>query len=474
MQAKIGLFVGGMEQYWTETGMEGLREIMERDARGLEKVLQENFDVVYPGLATNVAESEKVGRILRQEQVDIALMYHACYVDDAMSLVFLKGLGDIFPVLFFSQGLAGIPKDFTLLDAARTWGNNSAVQLGGTLKRMRPNLKFGFVFGALNDPGAIKEIDEYARAIKAVKKLGQSKVAYLPHRSAAVPMYDTYPDDTMMMSQTGVEIIYLYTQNLLDAMNKVPEEDTEILLKELYHKYDIVEPPEEEVRLAAREALALEQVVKDNKLDALAIDMFPELTPRTGMLPCLGMARLIDQGIVVATEGDLSVSVSGIILQELTGKPVHFWEHLMFDEDRNWVLGGHEGGSAGFSMAKAGERVRLRNTQYLNFRNIPGAPYYGVVPEFITQPGPVTLLTLFRGAEGYEMRLASGESVDTEPRPVHFEHTIFKPCCPLRQYFKRITEVGVCHHFGLVHADVASELEKVAYMLNMKLEYLTK
>jgi len=43
----------------------------------------------------------------------------------------------------------------------------------------------------------------------------------------------------------------------------------------------------------------------------------------------------------------------------------------------------------------------------------------------------------------------------------------------LRDYFRRMKEVGVCHHFGLVHGNVASELRKVAEMLKMKCECLT-
>jgi L-arabinose isomerase len=97
-----------------------------------------------------------------------------------------------------------------------------------------------------------------------------------------------------------------------------------------------------------------------------------------------------------------------------------------------------------------------------------------VLPEFITEPGQVNLLTLFRGEQGYEMRLARGESVDTHPREVHFEHTIFRPNIPLRRYFQRINEVGSCHHFALVHEDISGEIEKVAHILNMKLEYLTE
>jgi hypothetical protein len=163
-----------------------------------------------------------------------------------------------------------------------------------------------------------------------------------------------------------------------------------------------------------------------------------------------------------------------MLLQTLTGgNPVHFWEHLMFDEEKNWILGGHEGGSAGFTMARKDTRPKLRCTQYVDFRNWEGAPLHGVVPEFITEPGPVTMVNLFRGVEGYEMRYATGMSVDTPPRPVHFEHTIFQPDIPLDGYFHRMKEAGVCHHFGLVHGKVGPELERVAELLKMNCICLT-
>jgi hypothetical protein len=125
-------------------------------------------------------------------------------------------------------------------------------------------------------------------------------------------------------------------------------------------------------------------------------------------------------------------------------------------------------------MAKNGTRPKLRNTQYINFGKIPGAPYNGVLPEFITNPGPVNLLTMFRAEYGYEMRLARGESVDLPPFEIHYEHTVFKPNVPLDHYFTRIAQKGACHHFALVHAEISKDIEKVAKILKMKLEYLTK
>ncbi|MCL5103327.1 MAG: hypothetical protein M1133_04330 [Armatimonadetes bacterium] len=473
-KGKIGLFAGGIEGYWTDTGMKDLPALLDSDAKRLARLLENDFEIIYPGFAQNVAEAERIGNALRNENVDIALVYHATYVDDAMSLAFLDNLGATLPVLLLSQGIKGIPSDVGLIDAGRCWGNNSMIQLTGTLKRMRPDFKYGLMLSSFDNPMLPSELAEYVRAAKAVRKLKKSTITYLPHRSAAVPMYDTFPDDTLMMAQTGVRITYEYTSSLIEAMSRVTDKEAQDYCKELRDKCEIVEPTDEEIYLAAKQAIALEKVVDDAKIDALAIDMFPELTPKTGMIPCVGMARLIDKGTVVATEGDLGVSVAGLIIRELTGKPIHFWEHLMFDEEKNWFLGGHEGGSAGFNMAKKGTKPRLRNTQYINFGGMPGAPYNGVLPEFITDPGPVTLLTLFNTAHGYEMRVATGESVDTSPRPVHFEHTIFRPSIPLKEYFVRTAEAGVCHHYGLVHAEITSELKKVASILGMKYVCLTE
>ncbi len=475
MKPRIGLFTGGIETYWKDAGMPELPGLLHKDSLRLAQKLNEDFEVIYPGIACNLEESILRVRELRDAGVETVVVYHATYVDDAMSLASIDELGPgIFTVLLHSQGIKGIPETIEMLPAGTTWGNNSTVQICGTLKRMRPDFHFGYVFGELDNPTVYEEIGQYVRAWDTVRRLRGSRVFYLPHRCVQVPMYDTYPDDTMMMAQTGVRIGFLSTAELVDEMEHVPHKAADEVYCQITEQYEVVEPSEAEVRLACRQAIALENMMRRHDVDALAIDTGPEITPRTGMLPALGMALLIDKGWVVATEGDLSVSVGGLILKNLTGgNPVHFWEHLMFDEEKNWILGGHEGGSAGFSMARKDTRPKLRSTQYVDFRNWEGAPLHGVVPEFIAEPGPVTLINLFRGPEGYEIRYATGQSVDTHPRPVHYEHTIFQPDVPLRDYFQRMKQVGVCHHFGLAHGSVGVEIQKTAQMLKMKCECLT-
>jgi len=470
---KIGLFAGGIKTYWKDTGMLQLPAALEEDISRLRARLEEFCEVVYPHLCTDEDDSAQAARLMRDAKVDLTVMYHSTYLDDAMSCAFLTELGTTYSVLLHSQGLPDLDGNPSAIDWGRCWGVNSAVQLPGSLKRLWPGFRFGYVFGHLDNPQTIRELAQYARAAHAVNNLKGSKIAFLPHRSASVPMYDTFPDEARMIGQTGIKLRFLYIADLIKHMTEVSSEEAEKLGDEMYDRYEVAEPPREEVIQSCRVAIALERLVLSAGVDALAIDMFPGLTPHCGALPAVGMARLIDRGIVVTTEGDLSTAVTGLILKDLAKKPVHFWENLAFDNARNWVFGGHEGGSAGFTMAKKGTVPRLRNTQYVDFRGTHGKPDLGVLPEFITNPGPVTLLTLYHAGQDYEFRIACGESVDTPPRDVHFEHTIFKPRIPLREYFRRMWQHGTCHHFALTHQDVEGEVLKAAEVLNIKIVDLT-
>lgn len=165
--------------------------------------------------------------------------------------------------------------------------------------------------------------------------------------------------------------------------------------------------------------------------------------------------------------------LGGLYMRELCSHVPHFWEHLMFDVKRNWILCGHDGGSAGFSFAADPGGIFIRNTMYRKFEYVPSAPKHGVVPEFIFKPGRVTWLNLFRDHTSYVMRIATGELVDTTTRPAHHEHLVFKPAIPLASYFHKMMDVGVDHHFMFGYGDHAQDLERLAELLGMPFVNLT-
>lgn len=471
-QPRVGLFVGAMEWYWTMTGMEDLKEAVIADGRRLAELLTaQGVEVISTGLVSSHAESTAVGRRFRDEEVDLVVFYHGTYVDDKMTFAFLDAYGDGPVLLAHTQGLDEIPEDFSLIDYARCWGNNSCVQIVGSAMRMRPQRKMVYAFGHMDD--VVRDVASYARAAKAIANVSKCTVGFLPHRCNDAPMYDTFPDETQMMSQTGVAITYCYIHEVEDETKNVTKAEEDAMVQHLLDRYTLQEPSAEELRQAARVAIGLERVVARHQLDAVGIEAFCELTFRVGQLPHIGANRLMDRDIVVTCEGDLTCMVGGLYMRELAGHAPHFWEHLMFDTRRNWILGGHDGGSGAFKLASPAERIALRNTMYIEYKDSPPAPPLGVVPEFILKPGRVTWINLFRDKTGYVMRSASGESVDTPRRPVHHEHLIFKPDVSLDTYFRRMMEFGVEHHFAFAYGDWGEDLKHLAELLGTPLVDLT-
>ena len=129
MKPKIGLFAGGIETYWKDCGMVELPDLLQRDAIKLAERLGQDFHVVYPGIAGNTEESIQRARAIRDAGARLVVVYHATYVDDAMSLAVIDELGpDTFTCLLHSQGAKGIPDQIDLIEAGTTWGNNFRVQ----------------------------------------------------------------------------------------------------------------------------------------------------------------------------------------------------------------------------------------------------------------------------------------------------------------------------------------------------------
>jgi len=137
------------------------------------------------------------------------------------------------------------------------------------------------------------------------------------------------------------------------------------------------------------------------------------------------------------------------------------------------VFRGHDGGSAAFKTAADPKQITLRNTMYESFKHSPPLPPQGLVPEFIQKPGRVTRINLFLDREGYVMRTAMGESVDTGALPVHHEHLMFKPDLSLEAYFRNMMRHGVNHHFMFGYSDWAEDFQRLAELLGMPVENVT-
>ncbi|OQC06784.1 MAG: hypothetical protein BWX80_01391 [Candidatus Hydrogenedentes bacterium ADurb.Bin101] len=101
---------------------------------------------------------------------------------------------------------------------------------------------------------------------------------------------------------------------------------------------EIVEPNAEDIEKAARVSVALDNLIRQEQADALAIGTCMGWLPKG--FPCLGFTRLRDRGIPAACEGDMDSLLTMMLFQyafDLAG----FQGNATFDTSRNALWTAH-------------------------------------------------------------------------------------------------------------------------------------
>ena len=87
-----------------------------------------------------------------------------------------------------------------------------------------------------------------------------------------------------------------------------------------------------DLAINSRYYLALQALLAEENLDAVALRCWPELPDRLGQWPYLAMARLATEGLVVALEGDVDGAVCGLIGRLLGAGVSYLSDWLEHDE----------------------------------------------------------------------------------------------------------------------------------------------
>ncbi len=99
-----------------------------------------------------------------------------------------------------------------------------------------------------------------------------------------------------------------------------------------------VEPTKEDVLKAARVSIALDQLIEQEKAQALAVGTCMGWLQRG--FPCLGFTRLRDRGIPASCEGDMDSTWTMLVFQHLLGI-AGFQGNATFDTSKNAVWTAH-------------------------------------------------------------------------------------------------------------------------------------
>jgi len=163
--------------------------------------------------------------------------------------------------------------------------------------------------------------DVFLRALRVRKFLQQSKFIYvgeIPSFSAPSGPWDF----GVLEERLGVRGRHIETNEFFRWFDRLSQEKVGTELKEWRRDFEeVVEPSEDDLLNATRVYLALRGLARREDANGIAVNC-GRLTEERPVVPCLAFARLIDEGIMCACEGDITAMLSSLVLHAVSDRPV--------------------------------------------------------------------------------------------------------------------------------------------------------
>jgi L-arabinose isomerase len=326
---------------------------------------------------------------------------------------------------------------------------------------LRSGRNFRVITSHVADPQGLAEIGEYAIAAAVARRLMNARIGIIGHSYEG--MTDLMVDQFSLKYSLGPSCLPIEPETVAAVAAAIPSEKVNKLIEEERLRFRNELPPEMFER-SVRLALALEQIVRDSHIDALATFEQAWLADsRVGIVPNYGAGRLMSLGIPSVPEGDVPTAVCMLILQELVGYST-IMENYVMNFDNQTILFSHDG-TGNPALASSSANVIIKPSIY--YRGIHG---FGAAFEFDYAPGDVTILSLVPLRNGkWRFIVAEGESLPMKPRPLSAPQMTFRHTSgSIQQYCDRWCSAGASHHMALAYGRLAKKVSRVGELLGVE------
>jgi len=327
------------------------------------------------------------------------------------------------------------------------------------------------IIGTLHDdPVADAELQRYCRIATVLRNLKTARIGHIGHPIEA--MLDMHSDATMLTAHFGAHVVQCEAHEIVTRYEQAAPEAIKRVEEQILNFFDTPDPVSDpisdklrpdDLRVAARAAVALEEFVAARNLDGLAYyyDGPDDSLTRVVMSNLIvGNSLLTGAGFPMCGESDLKTCLALLMMQRL-GIGGSFAEFHPVDFNEGFVLVGHDGPH---NIAIAEGRPVLRS-----LKKYHGKPGMGAGVEFKIKEGPITMLSITSTFEGrIKFVIAEGESIAGPIPPTGNTNTrgFFKP--DVRTFLRRWIAEGPTHHFALGVGHHAETLHQIARYLRVE------
>jgi len=334
------------------------------------------------------------------------------------------------------------------------------------------NIKYKYFFGHGDDPRFTERLSITVRALTAIKKLKQSKVALVG--GIAPGFNDLYFDERIIEKKLGVNIQrnHEYEEIKSRALSYGQPEIDAAAKKELACYKTACPGAAENIQMNIRFTKAYQEFAAEYGYDALAISCWPKIQEDFLACTCQSMAALNSLGIPAACEGDLPGALAMLLLKYLSGGQVTTLLDLVaFDERDDTIQLWHCGPTAIEFAGSGGVRLSVikENIDTIGIEK----RYLRHVHDMVIQGGDATI-AMFLG-DFNSMFIAGGAFTDSGKETFHGSAGWFgnmsvngKPAGALDMVHTILT-LGIQHHYPVVMGRHTKELIEAAAWLGLKL-----
>ena len=303
--------------------------------------------------------------------------------------------------------------------------------------------------GAPGETALAQRMGQTFRALAAKKALNGAKIGVIG--GLAMTFYNMEVSTDTLMRQLGVWCEHIDIHHMTDLMAAQTDADVADELDAMRAAAEVRGVSDAQMALTARASLALRAIARTGGYDALTVSDWPALQENPGMHPGAAFSWLEENdGLPVASEGDILGAVTQLVARSLTGKVGCLLDMTSPDFDRDQILMWHGGGGP---LYMARDDVAWINHPMIG-RGTDAGPIYGAIADYEFAHGDCTVLRVTLDGTA---RFAVEGTVAEGPAPgftgcrgwIGGFSSADGPCTAL-DVVTSVMEHGLEHHFILV------------------------
>ena len=467
-KARVGVFSIALGAYLPQ--FPSLVPEFEAQYEAFKKTIPDTVDVIDGGLITTKEQSQTAGDKFRAADVDLVFMQLLTYATSYNMLPAIRDL-DVPVILVNVQKLKALDYDHT--DIASWLGEGYACGAVGesAADLQRFGKRFDVITGVVEggDPSVQHEIEDWCKAAQVRRRFRDTNIAQIGRPYPG--MMDLYIDETNLYRR-----MFLYTKQFdwekmwAIADNVTDEAAIRAKAEDILNTFDVEGGGSiEEVWEMAKYVVAFEQWVKDEKLGLIASHYDGFAQGKAGVLDSMlipAFSMLIKQGTACAVEGDMKVAMGMSILSTIAGEG-QLAEMYSIDFNDDTAIIGHSG-SGDFRIS--GKKPTMKIVKVFH-----GKTGGGYLTQFYPRLGPVTYLAITQDGDGnFKFIAAEAENIDGKVLSIGDTNNRVKFSCGAREFVNRWSLAGPTHHFAEATGRHIDTIIKVAKVLNVPVEIVTR